>query len=84
MLKIHFLNVGHGDCCIVEFLDNERTAIVDINRNSKMDKDSAEEIVNELSYFQKSYEKAGMKSDLDDLFDKFGEKIVLKELYERF
>ena len=31
MLKIHFLNVGHGDCCILEF--PEKVAMVDINRN---------------------------------------------------
>jgi beta-lactamase superfamily II metal-dependent hydrolase len=44
MLKIHFLNVGHGDCCIVEFLDNKRIAMIDINRSANMDYDSAREV----------------------------------------
>lgn len=50
MLKMHFLNVGHGDCCIVEFLDNDRTAIIDINRTTDMDELSAKEITEQLSY----------------------------------
>ncbi len=54
MLRIHFLNVGHGDCCIVEFLDNDRTAIVDINRTSNMDEVSADEVLDELSFTTKS------------------------------
>jgi len=49
MLRIHFLNVGHGDCCIVEFIDNSRVAVIDINRTSEMDEDSAREIYESLS-----------------------------------
>lgn len=49
MLKIHFLNVGHGDCCIVEFIDNSRIAMIDINRTSEMDENSAKEIYESLS-----------------------------------
>jgi len=44
MLKIHFLNVGHGDCCLVEFIDNSRVAMIDINRTAEMDKNSVKEI----------------------------------------
>jgi competence protein ComEC len=50
MLKIHFLNVGHGDCCIVEFMDNTRVAIIDINRTLEMDENSAREIYESLSH----------------------------------
>lgn len=49
MLKIHFLNVGHGDCCIVEFIDNSRIAMVDINRTSEMDEQSLTELAESFS-----------------------------------
>jgi len=49
MLRIHFLNVGHGDCCIVEFIDNSRVTMIDINRTSEMDENSAREIYESLS-----------------------------------
>jgi len=49
MLRIHFLNVGHGDCCIIEFIDNSRVAMIDINRTSEMDENSAREIYESLS-----------------------------------
>lgn len=44
MLKVHFLNVGHGDCCIIDFIDNSRTAVVDINSSTNMDEESLNEI----------------------------------------
>jgi len=43
MLKIHFLNVGHGDCCIIEF-DSNRIAMIDINRSTEVDNETANEI----------------------------------------
>ena len=49
MLKIHFLNVGHGDCCIIEFIDGSRTAMVDINRTSEMDEQSLTELAESFS-----------------------------------
>jgi competence protein ComEC len=44
---MHFLNVGHGDCCIVEFPD--RTTMVDINRSKTMDEESVKEIITAIS-----------------------------------
>lgn len=44
MLKVHFLNVGHGDCCIVEFVDSGRVAMIDINRSDSLDSNSVKEI----------------------------------------
>ena len=49
MLKIHFLNVGHGDCCIVEFIDDSRIAVIDINRTSEMDEQSLTELAESFS-----------------------------------
>jgi competence protein ComEC len=47
VLKMHFLNVGHGDCCIVEF--PERTTMVDINRSKTIDEESVKEIITAIS-----------------------------------
>lgn len=44
MINIHFINVGHGDCIVVEFLDNQRNAIIDINRSSEFDDSTRNEL----------------------------------------
>lgn len=46
MLRMHFLNVGHGDCCIIEF--PEHTTMVDINRSQKMDDKSVKEVISAI------------------------------------
>lgn len=43
MFKIHFLNVGHGDCALVQF--PERTMLVDINNGQALDEESKREFV---------------------------------------
>ncbi|MEU2901195.1 ComEC/Rec2 family competence protein [Streptomyces sp. NPDC001273] len=40
MLKIHFLNVGHGDCTIIELLSG-RLMMIDINNSKKLPEDDA-------------------------------------------
>jgi competence protein ComEC len=53
MLKIHFLNVGDGDCIVVEFLDSKRVAVIDINVSTEMDSDSYAELLDEaISYLE--------------------------------
>lgn len=47
MIKVHFLNVGHGDCCIVEF-PSSRVAVIDINTTSEMDEESKNEILQQM------------------------------------
>ncbi|MDY6986907.1 MAG: hypothetical protein SWQ30_02520 [Thermodesulfobacteriota bacterium] len=44
MIRVHVLNVGHGDCIVVEF-PSGRLTVVDINRGEKMDADSLAEII---------------------------------------
>ena len=44
MLKIHFLNVGHGDCIIIENFDTGRNTVIDINRSKEMDNSSKKEV----------------------------------------
>ncbi len=82
MLKIHFLNVGHGDCCIVEFLDNSRIAIIDINRTTEMDKDSSKEIYISLNPSSKILVKAGLLSITRELLEKEGYDIKLQDPLE--
>lgn len=48
MLKIHVLNVGHGDCIVVEF-PSGRVTVVDVNRSDSVDKSSLDEILSESS-----------------------------------
>lgn len=43
MLKIHFLNVGHGDCTVIQHQDN-RLTVIDINNGSELDLESSEEL----------------------------------------
>ncbi len=47
MIKIHFINVGHGDCIVIEFKDSGRTAVIDINMTDKMDDTSYKELLTE-------------------------------------
>jgi len=47
MLRIHFLNVGHGDCTIVEH-PSGRLTMIDINNGDELDDSSQSEILNEL------------------------------------
>ncbi|TRX66404.1 ComEC/Rec2 family competence protein [Carboxylicivirga sp. M1479] len=47
MIRIHFLNVGHGDCIIVEFKDSGRVAVIDINMTEDMDETSYAELLDE-------------------------------------
>lgn len=43
MLKIHFLNVGHGDCTVIQHQDN-RLTVIDINNGAELDLESLEEL----------------------------------------
>lgn len=55
MFRIHFLNVGQGDCCVIEFLDTKRVAMIDINRDNEIDKESSKEILKSLNENLYSY-----------------------------
>ncbi len=81
MIRIHFINVGHGDCIIVEFFDSGRTAVIDINMSDKMDDTSYTELINEsinsLNPMDKLYHALSGFSD-DELFEKVGYQINLQ------
>lgn len=57
-LKVHFLNVGRGDCTIIEF-PSGRTAMVDIDNLKILDDDTRREAVAE---FQESSDYAMLKA----------------------
>src|ERR1043165_1279556 len=46
MLKVHFLNVGHGDCTIIEH-PSGRLTMIDINNSQNSDQDTFGELVAE-------------------------------------
>src|SRR5438552_3460135 len=46
MLRIHFLNVGHGDCTIIEH-PSGRLSMIDINNSQEYDSSTLSEIVAE-------------------------------------
>jgi competence protein ComEC len=59
MTKIHFLNVGHGDCTIIEHASG-RITMVDINNSDSLDSDTRRELAEEygitgIDYVMKSY-----------------------------
>jgi beta-lactamase superfamily II metal-dependent hydrolase len=43
MARIHFLNVGHGDCTVIEH-NSGRLTVIDINNGQDLDETSADEI----------------------------------------
>jgi beta-lactamase superfamily II metal-dependent hydrolase len=48
MVKMHFLNVGHGDCTIIEHA-NGNLSVIDINNGSGIDNESFAAIVDEIA-----------------------------------
>jgi len=71
MLKIDFLNVGHGDCTVVHF-PSGRTAVIDIN-NGIIDSDSKSEIYAELGISERDLLLKRLT------LDNFDEAVYLRE-----
>lgn len=46
MLRVHFLNVGHGDCTIIKH-PSGRLTVIDINNSQEYDEDSFKEFMKE-------------------------------------
>jgi beta-lactamase superfamily II metal-dependent hydrolase len=44
MLKVHFLNVGHGDCTVIEH-PSGRITVIDINNGSELDPSTEQELL---------------------------------------
>lgn len=54
MAKIHFLNVGHGDCTIIEHANGNIT-MIDINNGADVDEEDAKPILESLSKTRPEY-----------------------------
>lgn len=54
MMRLHFLNVGHGDCTIIEF-PSGRKMMVDINNAKSLDKETEKELVEYYAMDYSSY-----------------------------
>lgn len=63
MLKIHFLNVGHGDCTIIEF-PSGRTTMIDINNSKIVDEETKNEIASSNPFAYEIYKSLGNKGNI--------------------
>lgn len=77
MIRIHFINVGHGDCIVVEFKDSGRVAVIDINMTEDMDETTKSELLLEafskIPSINKIYFDSGMMT---------AEEILIKAGYD--
>ena len=53
-MRVHFLNVGHGDCSIIEF-DSKRIMMIDINNAESIEKKTYAEICEEAVFESAGY-----------------------------
>jgi beta-lactamase superfamily II metal-dependent hydrolase len=65
VLKLSVLNVGHGDCIIVHFIDSNRTAMIDINTTNVYDDKTINELLEMYNYA--SYTRLLGKSEKADI-----------------
>jgi competence protein ComEC len=61
MLKVHFLNVGHGDCTIVEH-HSGRLTMIDVNNSQDYDADTFGEVLAEVREKERAQQLAGALS----------------------
>jgi beta-lactamase superfamily II metal-dependent hydrolase len=54
MATIHFLNVGHGDCTVIEHTDGKIT-MIDINNGGEFDEEEAKPILEQVAPTQATY-----------------------------
>ena len=81
MLKIHILNVGHGDCIIVDF-PSGRLSVIDVNNATQIEEASFDEIISESLGVNALTEKILYKAGLEtyaQLLEKAGYNIELTD-----
>lgn len=82
MIRVHHLNVGHGDTIVIEFLDTKRLTVIDMNRSSEFDNYTNDELINEalskISEHEQLRYNLGMFTTAD-LFAKAGIKKTLTD-----
>ncbi|MFH2001665.1 MAG: hypothetical protein ABIK28_18415 [Planctomycetota bacterium] len=79
-LEIHFLNVGHGDCTVIDFPSGNLT-MVDINTCTGMDEDTEKELFRGLmeEYWQMS--SADRQRKVTEMYKVYEEKLVHPVIY---
>ena len=75
-MKIHFLNVGHGDCTIIEHLNGHLT-LVDINNGEELDEKSLDSLAEEYHLEPLAWAIAGVLHNRRQLLEEKGYDIVL-------
>src|SRR5215469_9378374 len=63
MVRIHFLNVGHGDCTIIEHASGNLT-MIDINNADQLDDDSRKELAEAYGIAGRDYAAATLAATL--------------------
>src|SRR6266516_2149925 len=79
MTRIHFLNVGHGDCTIIEHASGNIT-MIDINNSDSLDDDTRQELAEEYGITGAAYATRTYLSDL--LGQSFRKKYLAEAGYE--
>lgn len=62
MLRVHFLNVGHGDCIILES-PSRHLSVIDISDRDSLDPDSLKELREELEIGELDYTLAKARGE---------------------
>jgi beta-lactamase superfamily II metal-dependent hydrolase len=65
MVKIHFLNVGHGDCTIIEHASGNLT-MIDINNADQLDDDSRRELAEAYGIVGREYAAASSAANMSN------------------
>ncbi|ABM57330.1 ComEC/Rec2 family competence protein [Verminephrobacter eiseniae] len=73
MLKVHFLNVGHGDCTVIEH-PSGRITVIDINNGSELDPFTEAEL---LSRYRVDGRQAAIYHSVGQLLEQAGYGIEL-------
>lgn len=79
MVKIHFLNVGHGDCAIIEHASGHLT-IIDINNADHLDEDSRKELAEAYGIVGRDYASATLVASM--LNQSFRKTILASKGYD--
>ena len=76
MLKVHFLNVGHGDCTIIEH-PSARLTMIDVNNAQEYDKDTVSSLVTEAASTIAFQDTASVRS-FSSILDEASSQVVAR------
>lgn len=79
MVRIHFLNVGHGDCTIIEHASGHLT-MIDINNADQLDEESRKELAEAYGIVGRDYASATLAASI--LNQSFHKTILASKGYD--